>query len=380
MSEDLLKENRIRPAIVVVAYDRVKALKRLLKSLDEADYSGFDDITLVISIDNSGKNDVTEAAEAYFWKYGEKRLLKHPERMGLKKHILSCGELTHEFGSIIMLEDDLFVSPYFYGYTCVALSKVSGDTDVAGVSLYSHKFNVFARLPFDAVDDGYDNYYFRFPSSWGQAWTLSEWQGFREWLEKHDGEDLHGNGMPSFAADWSSSSWLKYALKYVIEEDKTWLYPRISYTTNFFDEGEHSTEEVTDLQVPLSRGKKRDYCFSTPEQSGSRYDSYFENETLPCQADIYGLKRRDNALRDGEFISSEILPYKIRESFGLSLRPVDSNVMFAIPGDGLFIYDPSENTGAKHKSHARLEKYFYPGLNRKKIMKLIGERFERHFR
>ncbi len=380
MSENSLRADNIRPAIVVVAYDRVKALKRLLESLDAADYSGYDDITLVISIDNSGKNDVTEAAEAFSWKYGEKRLIRHAERQGLKKHILSCGELTHEFGSIIMLEDDLFVSPFFYGYTCAALSEIGGNTDVAGVSLYSHKFNVFVRLPFDAVDDGYDNYYFRFPSSWGQAWNSSQWQEFREWLDKHDGEDLHGNGMPSFAAEWSSSSWLKYALKYVIEENKTWFYPRISYTTNFFDEGEHSAEEVTDLQVPLSLGKKRDYCFSTPGQSGSRYDSYFENETLSCQADIYGLKRRDNALKDGEFISSEILPYKVRESFGLSLRPVDSNIIFGIPGNGLFIYDTSEKTGTKQKKHARLEKYFYPGLNRKKIMKLIGERFERYFK
>ena len=35
----------MKPAIVVVAYNRVKALQRLLDSLKNADYSGFSDIT-----------------------------------------------------------------------------------------------------------------------------------------------------------------------------------------------------------------------------------------------------------------------------------------------------------------------------------------------
>ncbi len=375
MQGNFAENNCIKPAIVVVGYDRVRALKRLLQSLKEADYSGFQDVTLVISLDKSEVKAVEETADLFSWEYGEKRVIKRSERMGLKAHILSCGDLSREFGSIIMLEDDLYVSRFFYHYTCAALSKVRDLKDVAGVSLYSHKFNVFARLPFDAVDDGYDNYYFRFPCSWGQAWTKDEWQGFRDWLEVHDGEDLHGGGMPSFAADWGSSSWLKYALKYAIEEDKTWFYPRISYTTNFFDEGEHSKEAVTDLQVPLSIGRIRDYCFSEPSRSGARYDSYFENEGLPFQSDIYGLKRRDDALNNGPFYSSEVLPFWIKESFALSLRPADSNILFRIEGKGLFLYDPGVPRSVKGKTGAKLEKYFYPGMNRKKIMKLIGDRF-----
>ncbi|MCR4589523.1 MAG: hypothetical protein K5668_01715 [Lachnospiraceae bacterium] len=375
MQEASQENNSIKPAIVVVAYDRARALERLLGSIGDADYSGLSDVTLIISLDKSGNTEVENAVDSFAWKYGEKKVIKRSERMGLKKHILSCGDLCREYGSIIMLEDDLFVSPLFYHYTCAALEKVGNEDRVAGVSLYSHRFNVFARLPFDAVDDGYDNFYFRFPCSWGQAWTLNEWVSFREWLDAHDGEDLKGNGMPEPAAEWGSSSWLKYALKYVIEEDKTWFYPRISYTTNFFDEGEHSKEAVTDLQVPLSLGRKRDFCFSLPDQSGARYDPYFENEGLPFQADIYGLKRRDNALKEGPFYSSEILPFGIRESFGLSLRPADSNILFRIPGEGISLYDPAVKRNVRQKGSARLEKYFYPGMNRKKIMKLIGDRF-----
>ena len=79
----------IRPAIVTVGYDRPGALSRLLNSLKEADYDGFDNITLVISIDKGGDPAVTRAAEAFDWGHGEKRIIKREERMGLKKHILS---------------------------------------------------------------------------------------------------------------------------------------------------------------------------------------------------------------------------------------------------------------------------------------------------
>ena len=42
----------IRPAIVIIAYNREQALKRLLHSVKEADYPD-GDVTLIISVDRS---------------------------------------------------------------------------------------------------------------------------------------------------------------------------------------------------------------------------------------------------------------------------------------------------------------------------------------
>ena len=61
-------------------------------------------------------------------------------------------------------------------------------------------------------------------------------------------------------------------------------------------------------------------------------------------------------------------------NYALSLRPVDSNILFKIPGEGIYLYDPLRNRGGKAKKTARLEKYFYPGMNRKKIMNLLSDR------
>ena len=360
----------MKPAIVVVAYNRADALRRILNSLSEADYDDTD-IPLVISVDHSEVKEVRQTAENFSWTHGPKRIVTHAERMGLKAHILECGNLSEEFGSIIMLEDDLYVSPQFYRFAKAALEFTSKDERIGGVSLYNHRFNVFARLPFEPMDDGYDNWYFQFASSWGQAWTKEQWQGFRDWQKLHDGEDLSGNGMPSDAAAWSESSWLKYAIKYLIEEDKYFLYPRISYTTNFFDAGEHSVRANTDLQVPLAFGRRESFNFSTLENTEAVYDAYFENALLPYESDIYGLKYRDNAMKMNYLLSVHLLPYHVIETYGLVLRPADANVKLRIAGNEIKLYDLTRKANKRKKEAGLLEDYFYPGMNRKKMLDLL---------
>ena len=77
-------------AIVVVAYNREKSLQRLLRSLEKAEYYG-DRITLIISIDKSENSLVQEYAEAFIWKHGRKIVTVQKHNLGLKKHVLQCG-------------------------------------------------------------------------------------------------------------------------------------------------------------------------------------------------------------------------------------------------------------------------------------------------
>lgn len=363
----------MRSAIVVVTYNRKSSLNRLLGSLARAEYKGLNDIPLVISVDNSGSDDVAEAAEAFNWEHGTKKVIRHEERLGLKRHIIECGELSKEFGSIIMLEDDLYVSPFFYNYAQQALSFTHDDGRIAGVSLYAHRFNVFARLPFEPLNDGYSNWYFQFASSWGQAWTDRQWEGFRAWLEEHDGEELTGSPLPSDIALWGESSWLKYADKYLADTDKYYFYPRLSYTTNFADEGEHAAGSVTDLQVPLAEGEEN-FNFSDLESSRAVYDAYFEYRGLEHEADLYRLKSRDNRIAERYIYSTASLSYSIVESFGLKLRPMEANILHRIEGQDIFLYDTKTGGKAPRLDKGKLEDYFYPGMNREKMGRLIRRR------
>ena len=395
----------MNPAIVIVAFDRPHSLSRLLHSLKHAYFSEKDsdaNIPLVISIDQGGDKTVFDIAESFEWKYGEKRIINHGQRMGLKNHILSCGELVNEFGSIIMLEDDLFLSPTFYDFAAKALEFTSKDPRIGGISLYAHKFNVFARLPFEPIDDGYDNWYFQFASSWGQAWTANQWNGFAEWQNEHDGEDLSGNGLPNDIAAWKESSWLKYAIKYLIETDKYFLYPRISYTTNFADAGTHSARALSELQIPLSHGafnhperinSGRPLYFSSLDDSGSVYDAYFENSLLPYEMDLYGIKSRDLLLAQGiesqkpgsklphgsKLVSSASLPFEIVREYGLSLKPIDQNVAFKLRGQGLRLYDLNRKAPIKRTKEGAFYSFFYPGLNQSKISAIVKDKISDKF-
>ena len=150
--------NMIKPAIIVIAYNREASLKRLLTSLNNAIYES-DDITLIISIDKSDNEKVYKTADEFDWKHGIKKTILSDENLGLKKHVLKCGDYVYEYENIIVLEDDLYVSKNFYSYACQALEFSMDKQEIEGVSLYNHELNVHVREPFKAIDDGEENYY-----------------------------------------------------------------------------------------------------------------------------------------------------------------------------------------------------------------------------
>ena len=373
----------IKPAIVVIAYNRDASLRRLLKSLNDANYDS-DDVMLVISIDKSEDTKVPAVASAFDWKHGEKRVILREERMGLKNHVLVCGDLVSEYGHIIVLEDDLFVSKDFYSYTCAALLHSEKDARIAGISLYNHQLNVHVREPFEAIDDGFDNYYMQFAQSWGQAYSKEQWQGFKSWYESNSSKPVEADNVPLNVSSWSDKSWLKYYIKYIIEEDKYFIYPRVSYTTNFGDEGTHAKGSVSDLQVSLASKKSRDFCFSNLDDSDAVYDAFFENNRLEkvllkllniekerITIDLYGYK---NDQKKGYVVSSKALPYKVVKSFGRMLRPIDANIINDIEGNDFFVFDTKVAASLPNINKATRVLYNYKALNVNKMIDVIKHR------
>ena len=125
-------------AVIVVGYNRPDSLGRILGSLKLAEYGG-EQVPLVISIDHSGNEEVIRIAEEFSWPYGTKRVIAHKKRLGLRRHIISCGDLTGEYGAVMILEDDLYVSPDFYRYASQTLERYGEDFRIAGISLNTRK-------------------------------------------------------------------------------------------------------------------------------------------------------------------------------------------------------------------------------------------------
>ena len=100
------------PAIVVVTYNRPDSLTRLLGSLSKARYP--DGVPLVISIDGGGNRErkVVKTAEEFPWPHGKKKVICHEKNLGLREHILSCGDLTERYDSEILLGIDIPLKRY----------------------------------------------------------------------------------------------------------------------------------------------------------------------------------------------------------------------------------------------------------------------------
>ena len=391
-----------KPAIVAIAYNRPEALNRLLTSIEAAVYPDGVRPELVISIDKSDSDEVADIARKFEYSHGNKVIIEREERMGLRAHVLACGDLAYEYGSIIVLEDDLFVSPVFYSYAVEALDFTSGDNRVGAVSLYNHLFNVHARVGFTAIDDGYDNWYLQIASSWGQAYTKEQWRSFREWYEANSERDFDDPFVPANVAGWSEKSWLKYYIVYLIESGKYCLYPRLSLTTNFGDAGTHAKSADTDLQVPLQNNIHKRYDFSTLDESRAVYDSFFEllgtytdgkitlgryysgNPGNCLIVDLYGVKPVGDMIakcsREGVadyrfVITSDALPYKVVRSFGRQMRPLDANVVYNVEGEDYYLYDTEIAGHAPYKGDDALKYlYEYRGLSLARMIGIIKYR------
>ncbi|SNY99632.1 glycosyltransferase [Flagellimonas pacifica] len=332
--------------IVVVAYNRPRSLARLLNSLSRAKYPE-QDVDLIISIDRGDNNrNVLEMANEFNWEHGVKKVEYQETNLGLRNHILKCGSVSIEYGAVIILEDDLFVSPNFYVFAEQALRFSTKEPSIGGISLYNHQLNVHTRDNFLATQDGYDNWYFQFASSWGQAWTKEQWIGFMKWYE-HDPDIDSCQNVPSYVRSWSSKSWLKYNIAYLIEHNRYFLYPKIALTTNFSDAGTHVGNDSTIYQVPLDYGVEREYNFSQIYEAQALYDAFYENERLhnalninqdELCTDLYGYK---SSVEKRFVLTTKILDFQIIRSFGKSLKPHEDNVIQKVEGTEIFLYDTS---------------------------------------
>lgn len=260
----------VKPAIVISAFDRPRSLRRLLDAINSATYPS-SDIELVISIDGEGDTEVMELAEAFHWEHGTKNIIRHTVNLGLKRHILSCGDLTKKFRAIIVLEDDIEPSPYYYHFAQAALPVYEDDDNVAGISLYSYRVSESDNRSFDPIEDGKEVYLMQVASSWGQIWTYGQWSKFKEWLD-HGGKT--NEVTPDYLDGWSEQSWKKKFIEYLIDSGKWFVYPRVSLTTNHEDPGEHGFGTGI-YQVPVLNGEKQ-WQLPRSSEIKTRYNAWFQ--------------------------------------------------------------------------------------------------------
>lgn len=329
----------IIPAIVIIAYNRTQALQRLLTSVANASY-GTVDIPLIISIDKSDNDNVLNLCTQFEWKHGEKTIIAHSENLGLKKHILQCGSLTEKYGAVIMLEDDLMVSPQYFNYALQALNYYGIDADIAGISLYSYAIIENGFFPFHPLTDGNSTYFMQLPASWGQLFTIGHWQSFMQWYNNNT-HIPELNKLPAYINAWGEKSWKRHYANYMIENDKYFVYPKQSYSTNFGDPGTNTDREGL-YQVPLAETAQQ-LVFPSLQNSNAVYDMWFEllpaklSKLVPAlkahnySVDLYGSKELAD-IKTPYLLSSKPCANPLL-LFGNKLASAIQNLSMGVNGD-----------------------------------------------
>ena len=342
--------------IVVIAFNRINSLKRLLYSLSKTEFK--EEVRLIISIDKGNNKDVLEYSNNFIWNNGEKIVIYQNENLGLRDHVLKCGDLSYKYGNIIILEDDLFISPGFYNFAKKAIEYYKNNEKIAGISLYSYKRNVHNNRKFLNMKDESDVFFMQFPSSWGQAWTNKQWDLFKKWYANNCNEIKNTNKIPDNVLSWPKSSWLKYFVSYMIEEDKYFVYPNESFSTNYGDRGTHFAMNTGMYQVPLTYRKDDKYRFIDIDNSIAIYDAFFENlgissiynniaESGEILIDFYGEKYKK--INSRYLLTSKKLDFEIIISYDNALIPYELNLINNISGKSIFLYDRSKKV--KNKSN-----------------------------
>ena len=337
----------IKPAIVCVGYNRKESIIRLVESVSNA-YFEYDDINLIISLDYSEKQkEIEESLSSIEWKYGKKRIIKHASNLGLKNHILKCGDLSHEYGAVIILEDDLVVSKNFYDYSLQAMNYYSNNEKVCGIGLYSHSFNGYAKYPFIPKRNEYDTYFGQFSITWGQCWSENQWNSFKRWYILNKDNELFENAdIPSQIKKWGKNSWGKYFVNYIVENDLFYVVPYCSLSTNCSEIGEHSKNKDLKHQTMLLDCLHKEYKFPTFKE-GIKYDIFFERifdsnilindiDIKDIGIDFYGkhkyCTKKEYVLTCQKYKAKEIACYE------LEFRPVEQNVEKLKRGKGIYLY------------------------------------------
>ena len=131
-------------------------------------------------------------------------------------------------------------------------------------------------MPFVPIQENSAVYFLQFFASWGTILFGEHWKKFRTWYQQEPqilSDDLLPVGVKKY---WSEKSWSKYFLKFLVENDLYYAYPKVSLCTNFSDPGEHYAKLTAKYQVALPIDNSTGEPFKPFEDALAVYDAFFE--------------------------------------------------------------------------------------------------------
>lgn len=244
--------------IAVFGYNRIEKIRACVAALEKCDEAKESDL-YIFADGPRGDKDRDKVLQVQEWvreyassSYPFKTVTANikPQNAGLAASIISgVTDLMNRYGKVIVVEDDLIVSPYFLRYMNEGLEFYQNDDKVWAMASYGYDLKALRSYNHDV----YASYR---ASSWGWAswkdrWDSVDWEvsDYERLLEDKDAQKkfCRGGGdlltylnmqmkgqMDSWAIRWNYSA---------SKQDKVTIYPRRGLVSNrgFDGSGTHNT-------------------------------------------------------------------------------------------------------------------------------------------
>lgn len=186
-------------------------------------------------------NAVREYIRDITWhgRFKKVSIIEAENNKGLANSVIGgVTEIIREYGKVIVVEDDLLLSPYFLNYMNDALDYYQDDKKIWSISGYSFPMKSLKKY-------SHDIFYSYRGCSWGWAtwsdrwdtvdWQVSEYNQFinsQEWIERFNRGGVDLTNMLKMQMERKIDSW---AIRWCFaqsNQDMYTVYPRISYLEN----------------------------------------------------------------------------------------------------------------------------------------------------
>lgn len=232
--------------VVLFVYNRLDHTKNVIESLSKNFLAAQTDLYVFSDAAKTENglekvNAVREYIRRADWRedFQKVTVVEAEENKGLAKSIIGgVTKILEEYGKVIVIEDDLVLSPYFLNYMNGALDYYQDAEDVWSISGYSFPMKSLEKYPHDVF------YSYR-GCSWGWAtwldrWEKTDWEvkdyeklmADKEWQKRFNrgGADL--TGMLGMQMEGKINSW---AIRWVFAQSNLEMYtvyPKNSYILN----------------------------------------------------------------------------------------------------------------------------------------------------
>jgi len=367
----------LNPVVVIPTFTKLAPLKRLLKSIRYAEESQGHDYRIIFKHDFK-QNGVLEYLREISTDKESFELRINKEHLGLEQNLLSCIQLSEEFGSVIILEDDLIVHPGFYKYAQECINFYGETQAIASYSLYNPDRNKEGFQHYGSLAKS--SYFLRKTPTWGEVFTARQWNIFSSWLKSNKA----GVSIPDYLEQYPDDNWEKLHNTFLCDTRKTVLYPPYSFSSQFGDKGIHVKNENEAFYFHSPMAPLDDFIPRFEKLNESlQFDEYFQpesefiinNSKIDLRPEQISIDLHGNKFQK---LNTEycIGPYKSSaplKEWSIQLNPLYMNIVLDIEGDDLCLTRKADITGLKlNDTKYRLKWLYkkYPDISIKSLIKL----------